>query len=181
MKKSVYIFSSVFVLVLLFSACQPQVDIEKEKEAIKAVINGETEAYLARDYDLFASYYVQDESNIRLFVSKDTFEITEGWEKLSGNFKESIEDDELWGEYADLKCEKSDFKIKVYSDCAWACNEEKITGVYQGEPFESDRFQIRILEKVEGEWKIVNLTFVEKTSYEEAEENIEEEPVTETE
>jgi hypothetical protein len=61
MKKTLQI-----LLVIIFFAgisCQDKMDIEKEKEAIKAVIEEETRAYLDQDFERLAKTHLQDETS----------------------------------------------------------------------------------------------------------------------
>ena len=168
MKKIVY---SVLALSLIagHSSCKEKIDIEKEKEAIIAVIEEETNAYLDRDYDRFAATYVQDKTFIRLHSEKGSYEYITGWgynyivgwDEMASVFNESFENnpDTL------LNFVNNDYKIKVYPESAWA--------VYDAYWYNNEgdtvrwNIDVRFLEKVDGEWKIVYLSLVNASSYEE--------------
>jgi ketosteroid isomerase-like protein len=102
-------------LVLLFYACKPKVDIEKETEAIKALINNETQAFLRNDTAKLLSYYIQDDYQTRLSVSCDTVRLYKGWKELSAYFKNV----NLAG-ISNPKNTKDFIQIKVTGDAAWA-------------------------------------------------------------
>jgi len=174
MKKNLFALLALFVLI--FPACQEQIDVEKEKQAIITVLNDETQAWIDRDYERLASYWVQDESTIRLSASKTGYG-SATWEEMSSNLKESIENDSLWLGVEDLKAEKTSMNIKVYADCAWATFTENESWKYQGEPFKSEAIQLIVLEKSEEQWKIVAFVGIDKLGYEaeETEETAEEE------
>ena len=155
------------LLFLIFSACQEKIDIEKEKQAIITVLNEESQAYLDRDYELWASYWVQDESVRRLSASIGGYNFIT-WEEISNNIKEGLANDSSWLNTKDLKYEKLDFNIKVFPDCAWATYNEKFTGLYQDQPIKSDAIHLTVLEKKEGQWKIACFAMVNTTAYEEA-------------
>lgn len=153
MKKYVW---TIFALVLLAgTSCEQKVDIEKEKEAIVALLEEETNAYHAKDFERFAETYVQDETNIRLLGGEGEFSYVIGWEGVGSAFKEWFEnnpDPEPNNEV------KKNFKIHVYEDCAWVVFEEEgydnegmLTGKGIGTNF---------LEKVDDKWKIVYLSRV---------------------
>jgi hypothetical protein len=151
MKKN--LFPLLLLLILIFSACQEKIDIDKEKLAIINVLNEESQAYLDRNYELIASYWMQDESTSRLFVDSTGYYFI-NWETISKDLKTELENDSIWLAAKDLKYEKSDFNINVFPDCAWATYNEKFTGIYKDEPFKSDAIHLTVLEKKEGQWKI---------------------------
>ena len=154
---------TLFALILLAgTSCQEKIDIEKEKEAIIAVIEEETNAFLARDFDRFAATYVQDETNIRLSASKSGYLYRVGWEEIGSGFKQYFENNP---EPGTSKYVKTNYKIKVYKESAWAINDESVYNS-EGELLRKSK-GVRFLEKVNGEWKIVYLSFVNTTSYEE--------------
>ena len=164
MEKIIY---SILALLLIAggSSCKEKIDIEKEKNAIMAVIEEETVAFIARDYDRLVANYVQDETNIRLQVSKSGYSYYVGWEELNSRFKLYFENNPEPGIWRQMR---TNYKIKVYKESAWA--------VFENEGFHSaGRFteltgkgiDVRFLEKVNGEWKIVYLSGVFTTSYEE--------------
>ena len=72
---------------------------------------------------------------------------------------------------------KTNYKIKVYKESAWAAFEENVHNS-EGE-FLYHNFINQFLEKVDGEWKIVFFCYVNTTSYEEEVEEGEEESETE--
>ena len=167
MKK--YLWTLFAIILLAGTSCQEKIDIEKEKKAIIAVIEEETVAFIARDYDRLVANYVQDETNIRLQASKSGYSYYVGWEELSSRFKLYFENNP---EPGTGKAVKTNYKIKVYKESAWA--------VFENEGFHSaGRFteltgkgiDVRFLEKVNGEWKIVYLSSVNITSYENEEED----------
>ena len=89
---------SVFAIcaALLFSCQQEKTpDSEDIKETLKAVVVGETDAYIEKDYQKWASYWDHGSDVLRLDVSKEGFAQTRGWDKSGGNlesfFKENPE------------------------------------------------------------------------------------------
>ncbi len=102
-------------VILLFYACKPKVDIEKETEAIKVLINNETQAFLQNDTAKLLSFYIQDSYQTRLSVSRDTVSLIKGWKELSAFFK-SVN---LSG-ISNPKNTKDFIQVKVTGDAAWA-------------------------------------------------------------
>jgi hypothetical protein len=172
MKK--YLLPLIVFVLLTGTSCQEKIDIEKEKQAIITVIEEETDAFIHRDYERWVNTYVQDESNIRLSASSNDYNYVIGWDDLNSSFKEAFEDT------TDLqvKAVKTNYKIKVYDNAAWIVCDEKYLNIETGEDMGIALIEARILEKVEEEWKIVYLSYVDATSYEEDKE-VEGEPETE--
>jgi ketosteroid isomerase-like protein len=113
MKKFYFIILSC--VVLLIYACKPKVDIEKETEAIKALIHNETQAFLQNDTAKVLSYYIQDDYQTRLSASCDTIELYKGWKELSTFFKNVNT-----AGMSNPKNTKDFIQIKVIGDAAWA-------------------------------------------------------------
>lgn len=154
------ILSVISLMATTYS--QDRIDFEKEKEAIIAVIEEETNAFYERDFDRLAATYVQDEYNTRLYASKQSVLYTDGWEEYGSMLKnwsqanpEPVKNNEV----------KKNYRIKVFSDCAYAVFEnENYTD--EGE-FIGNSVGVNFLEKINGEWKIVFVSRVNLTTYQE--------------
>ena len=172
MKK--YVFTLFALILLAGTSCQEKIDIEKEKAAIISVIEEETNAYLARDFDRLVATHVQDETNVRLGAGKSGYDYVVGWEEISSGFKEAIENNP---ESDGSKEVKTNYKIKVYGESAWAVFDNDLYNS-EGE-LTNKSIHVEFLEKVDGEWKIVYLSIINISSYEEETEEGEEEAETE--
>ena len=145
-----------FFAVLLITGCTPpkeEIDVAKEEEAIKALINKGQDLWLARDYisesDLFLKedYYTfvnNNGNNHNQFV---------GWDSLFVGLKRMAEADG-WAYATNMKIECKDFNIKVYDKFAWAVYYVQMTGEYKEEPFEENSVRVAFFEKVDDNWKI---------------------------
>lgn len=88
----------VFVIcAALLLSCQQEKTRSSEdiKETLKAIVVGETDAYMEKDYQKWASYWDHSSDVLRLDVSKAGFAQKRGWDKIGGNlesfFKENPE------------------------------------------------------------------------------------------
>ena len=54
---------------------------------LKEVVEGETNAYMEKDYQKWASFWDQSDDVLRLDVSEAGFAQTRGWEKSGGNLE----------------------------------------------------------------------------------------------
>jgi hypothetical protein len=165
--------TNLFVLLILaviaVSACQEQIDVDKEKEAIIAVVNAESNAYLARDFETLSSYMVQDSLHIQLYASKWHLEYIVGWEDAAKGYEKDFADDSAWARLENPRLERKNYYIKVYPQSAWAVfktiykwNEDTVEQKWKV-------IETRFLEKVDGEWKITYVNNVTKTGYEKQE------------
>jgi hypothetical protein len=156
MKKIYFIILSC--VVLLIYACKPKVDIEKETEAIKALIHSETQAFLQNDTAKVLSYYIQDDYQTRLNASCDTIELYKGWKELSTFLKNNP------AGVSNPKNTKDFIQIKVIGDAAWAIYKDNwtytlvahLSGIGRDTIIASTGFLLCTmnLEKKLNEWKI---------------------------
>lgn len=149
MKK--YVFALLAIVLLAGTSCQEKIDIEKEKAAIIAVIEEETNAYLDRDFDRQNECFIQDETAVGILAGKDG--LYDGWEIISAAYKSIYENSP---DPTNLKVKNENYKIKVYRDCAWAVYDEYT--VNENDSISSGPRCIKFLEKVDDEWKIVLMT-----------------------
>jgi len=161
----------LLLTVLFIPGCIPgeeTIDIEKEKEAIKAVIEAESNAYYSRDMEQQFSCFLQDETTTIVVSGEEG--LYDGWGKISEAYQGFYEDSP---EASNLKVENKNYKIKVYRDCAWAVYDEYY--VYANDSVRTGPREIRFLEKVDDEWKIVLLSLLsrENTGGEDTEEEAE--------
>ena len=173
MKKIIF---SILALSLIAGSgsCQEKIDIEKEKEAIKAVIENALNSAYAKDLAQKSKSFLQDESLIMCGGGKNGYTYAVGWEEVGSDFKEWMENNPS---PSTDKLQFTNYKIKVYKESAWAVYN-LIVHNSEGE-FLFKNIAIRFLEKVDGEWKIVFVSWVNTTSYEEEVEEGEEESETE--
>jgi len=160
MKK--HLFFLFAIILLAVTSCQEKIDIEKEKAAIIAVIEEETEAFFDNDIDRLGALHVQDETNIRLTATKSGYTYEIGWEKVKSFFLDYFENEAEPGNFYEVK---TNYKIKVYRESAWAVFDNDF---YNGEgELLSTSIHSQFLEKVDGEWKHVGYTSIYTSTWEE--------------
>lgn len=154
MKSIAVIFCSAIMLMFLLGSCKPKVDVDKEKEAIKAVINAETQAWIDKNPDKMKGYYIHDALQTRVNIQDSMYTVATGWDKRS------IAIDTL-AKYADwigvdqFKVEKDFIVIKVKDNTAWAILKETQNMIYNGSPATAVSIINVMLEKSDKEnWKI---------------------------
>ena len=145
---------AAFLLMIVFTACQQKASVEDEEEAIKRVINSETQAWIDKNPDKMKEFYIHDAFQTRVNIQDSVYTVTTGWDKRS------IAIDTL-AKYADwvgvdaFKVEKEFLIIKVYDDAAWAVLKETQNMVYYGSPAKAVAIINVMLEKVDNkDWRI---------------------------
>jgi hypothetical protein len=154
MKNNAVFLISAIMLMFFLSSCGQKTDVETEKEAIKSVINSETQAWIDKNPERMKEFYIHDAYQTRVNIQDSIYTVVTGWDKRS------IAIDTL-AKYADwvgvdaFKVEKEFLVIKVYDDAAWAVLRETQNMVYNGSPAKAVAIINVMLEKVDKkDWKI---------------------------
>ncbi|MEN8201800.1 MAG: hypothetical protein ABFS28_04330 [Bacteroidota bacterium] len=165
------ILFTLSIAMVGFTGCQQEqeIDLEKEREAIIAVINQETDAYLARDYEAVYNTHVQDSLNMRLTAGADNYVFLEGWEEVGKHLLGDETEDDLNPDLH-ISVEKTNYRMKIYSSSAFVVCEQKWSSQFGEDVTEINSIQVRFLEKIEGEWKISFVSWIGTSGYNEMEE-----------
>ena len=169
MRYTILFVLSIFVIG--FSGCKQEqtVNLEKERDAIIAVINQETDAYLARDYEAVYNTHVQDSLNMRLTAGADNYTFYEGWEVVGKHLLSDETEDNLSPDLH-ISVEKSNYRMKIYPNSAFVVCDQKWSSTFGDDVTEINSIQVRFLEKIEGEWKISFVSWIGTSGYNEIEE-----------
>ena len=144
-----YFFPLFIVAVLMGTSCQPKVNLEKEKEAIMAVLREESEGLKAMDKDRIFSTHIQDSDEVRMELGVYGFNTYHGWDKIEALLGDYVEGSEPLA----LENSKQNVILKVTGNTAWLTCDNVWKDKNGGEGGFSN-IQIVFLEKVKGEWKI---------------------------
>jgi len=141
----------VSLLLLVSSSCQKKVDVLKEQEAIKAVMEEEKNAFYNRELEGIAATWMQKPSSIKLYMNKNGQTQLIGWDKIYEDDKEYLKTDTLDRKKIDVKF--SDYQFNIYENNAWVMFKA-IWNIPQNDTtyiFEQTR--ISAFEKTDGKWK----------------------------
>jgi len=105
------ILSALIIAAFAVTGCEKAIDYEKEKAAIIAVMEKETQTYIDRDFEGMFSTHVQDSLNMRLTAGADNYVFAEGWDDVSRHMTGDQTEDDL-GPDLHITVEKSNFRIK---------------------------------------------------------------------
>lgn len=164
MKRSVIFI--VIALLLAFSGCSKKsVDIEAEKQAIKKVLIDETTDFLNQDLVGVLDAFAQDEKAIYISVGSEGYMERIGFKDITGYFRTSSKSD--WSDFSDYEVEKSNWNIKVVDNTAMVLFDQTMKFKMNGEAMETHSKEVRFMEKIKGEWKIVLLEWIDMSFFKE--------------
>lgn len=160
MNKYVFVIS----VALLFSCQQEKMPASEDiQEALKAVVVGETNAYMEKDYQKWSSYWDHGSDVLRLDVSKEGFAQTRGWDKSGGNLESFFKENP---EPITSTFVNSSYLIFYDVNLAWVAFDQTWTS-QSGE--KSVAKATITLVKKENTWKIISYTAIQ---YEEEDQNV---------
>lgn len=123
-----------------------------DEDAIRAVVQEETDAFFAKDFERWAACFLQASRTHDVYVSKDRGVIVNrGWADIAASMKQLIQDNPrpFEGSY-----EKYDFETSVSGDMAWMAFYSRAGADRSGRYRLPEVFETRILERVAGRWLI---------------------------
>jgi hypothetical protein len=127
-------------------------DLEKEKVAIKAVIEKETESFFGRDYEAWKSNYAQTDYAFQAWSNNDgTFDSNVGWDDINRQIGRYISDNPL---KSHPTVERKNMKFKFYDKDVAYLTWDQFNSDGESKNFHHSK-EVRLMEKINGEWKIV--------------------------
>src|SRR6056297_3458607 len=160
MKNSILAMS----VVLLISCQQNRKKSSKAiEESLKAVVVGETKAYMEKDYIKWASYWDHSEDVLRLDISEAGFAQTRGWDKSGGNLESFFKENP---EPITSTFENSNYLIFHDHKLAWVAFDQ--TWKNQAGEKSVAKAAITLVKKA-SDWKIISYTAIQ---YEEENQNV---------
>ena len=143
-------------IALLFSCQQEKAPYSDDiKETLKAIVEGETNAYMEKDYQKWASYWDHSSDVLRLDISQTGFAQTRGWDKSGVNLESFFKENP---EPITSTFENSDYLIFYDDNLAWVAFDQTWTS-QSGE--ESVAKATITLVKKENAWKIISYTAIQ--------------------
>jgi hypothetical protein len=153
MKNIVYITCSALLLMFFLSTCKSKVSTATDEEAIKAVINAETQAWIDKDPEKQKKYFIHDQYQTRVNIQDSVYTITTGWDRRSTEI-DTVTKYVDWKGVDQFKVGKEFLAIKVIDHTAWAILKETQNMTYYGSPATAVALIYVVLEKVDKDWKI---------------------------
>ena len=122
---------------------------EAERTAILTVLNNETKAAFQRDYSAWRENWVRSDYVTKSYLNFPDSSMTEtlGWEEVDEFVRTYIE---THPEPVPLPDLLSDIDVRLYGTGAWISYE-------QNDPEYGRKRETRLMEKVDGQWRIANM------------------------
>lgn len=128
---------------------------ENIKETLKTFIEGETEAYMEKDYQKWASYWDHGSEVLRLDIANGNFSQTSGWANNGGNLESFFKENP---EPITSTFENSNYLIFYESNLAWVAFDQTWTS--QAGEKSVAKATITLIKR-ENEWKIISYTAIQ--------------------
>jgi len=149
-----YVF--VMIIALLFSCQQEKISSPEDvKETLKTVVEGETYAYMEKDYEKWASFWDHSNDVLRLDISEAGFAQTRGWDKSGGNLESFFIENP---EPITSTFENTNYLIFYDDNLAWVAFDQSWTS-QSGEKSVA-KATITLVKKKE-DWKIISYTAIQ--------------------
>lgn len=167
MKKKNLTILSITVLLAVAGILFINAERPDEKQIIIKHLESADKAFLKNDYNSWAKHWKHSQDVLLITSRMESFEILEGWQELSTRAKEVIENNKK--RQSATNSEKAQPKLNFNSviiegDMAWADLTKKVTN-QSGETFKQKR--THTLQKLNGDWKIINTNILNISSYKE--------------
>lgn len=132
---------------------------EAEKEAILNVIDNETAAFFKRDYESWQQYFVQEEYAFQAWNNAGgDFSASVGWAAVDKRIGDYIKAHPVPPGYSYYpRVERRNMVIKFFSDKLAYLVWDQYNSDQENKSFRHSKEQ-RIMEKVNGQWKIANVS-----------------------
>jgi hypothetical protein len=133
-------------------------DSEADKAAILSVIRGETEAWLQRDFEALASYWVQSPQTRRMeaFASLG-IRVDEGWDLIAARLRKIVERFPEKNAFEN-RVRWENVNVNVGGNMAWVTYDQ--IGTDTGDDLKR---VLKIMHRTDGGWKISCLVMMEST------------------
>lgn len=156
MKKIVLLGTGLITACLFLSAIKTNAQ-SKEDAAIKKTIEQETSTYFHKDYDGWANTWAHDSADYILRASTTGYQQILGWNAIAAEYKQDIQGLSVRSD-AEIApfLNKTDFHIYVNGNMATVTFKE-------GD--KTQNTEARTLVKQNEEWKILNFTLIDNSSY----------------
>jgi hypothetical protein len=153
MKRIIYQLCSAIMLMFILISCNKKNDVVRDEEAIKYVINAETQAWIDKDPEKMKQFYIQDKYQTRLNIQDSVYTLTTGWDKRSTAI-DTLAKYADWRGVDQFQVKKDFLIIKVMGNTAWAILRETQHMIYNGSPATAVSIINIVLEKQHKDWKI---------------------------
>ncbi len=145
------LFGLIAFSLLAVVCCQDESGIEKEKKAIKAVIEEERVAYYQQDLSSLDDSWIQESSSRKLFMTPNGITELDGWTKIH---QHNLEESERERNGIEETAQYSNYAINIYGNTALVFHDSNHMIKNQEEENILKMSRIVHMIKIDDEWKI---------------------------
>ena len=131
-----------------------------QEKAVLQVIEDESAAYFANDFDALAECWLQTDDAIRMFAGPRLgVRKHKGWAQIGAGFRKSME----WApQHYDAReyLRRRNVQVSISGDIAWVYYDQVLAKNDPGFITDSLQFETKILHRVEGKWRIACMILV---------------------
>ena len=134
----------------------------RDRDAIIAAIEEETNAYLAKDFDRWADCWLPSERTVSVTSGAEGMLIYQGWDAVATAFRQEMT--EQPEPLLNVTSKKLDYQVMQDGDLAWVTFKTlcSLAGpAHFGDP---NLFETRVLERFKGRWLISYMSVLSKQS-----------------
>jgi hypothetical protein len=143
----------VLIVLLIFGLfSQATAQKKNDTSAIKELIEKETKAFFEIDYKTWADSWAQTQYAFWSFGDTTDVNSFSGWEKINKGFSEYFRT----AKPSKANIERTWHDIKIFGNGAYARFTQHVKDNTERAPQE----EVRVLEKIDGKWKIVCVSVV---------------------
>jgi hypothetical protein len=143
----------LFLLLCFFAAGIIQTQAQKnDAEAIKALIERETKAFFEIDYKTWAESWAHVPYAFWSFADTTDVNSFSGWEAIDQGFRQYFKTSKP----SSAKIDRTWHDIRIYGNGAYA----RFTQHVKDQSTRPPQAEVRVLEKVKGQWKIVCVSVI---------------------
>ena len=150
----------IAIIAIAMTSCQQKINIENEKEAILAVLNGESNEFIKYDLEGLANLHIQDETALRLEGGENVYH---GWNEIKDLYQRYIDANKSFNQKNETDNwinTKENVITKVFRNTAWSLCDNIWKWDIDGEAKGFNNKQLTFFEKVDGKWKISSIAFI---------------------
>lgn len=144
---------------MLQAATLPQTD---DAAAIIAVLEEETHAYMAKDFDRWAACWLQADRTTSVTSGAQGLLVYQGWDAVAAAFRQEMLDQPA--PLVDIISEKRDYRITRDGDMAWVTYQTLCSAAGPIQFDDPNIFETRVVERAGGQWLISYMSVLSRRS-----------------
>ena len=146
--------SGKIITILLLACCALTAGAQKmsDADAIKAVLEKETKAFNEIDYKTWSDTWAHTPYAFWSFADTTDVNSFSGWDTIDGGFSDYFKTSKA----STAKIDRVWHEIKVFGNGAYVRFTQKV----YDDTERPAQAQVRVLEKIKGQWKIVCVTVI---------------------